>query len=161
MWGKKKIAIVFVILVFVCVLAAVLVLVLNRNNFFGQGEAGGTFPESMHTKELEEVNELAQNMTTEEAKMLYEGVIAEADTEEKKAEARIEYGRYLLDDGELELFVEQFEQVDEELLGPGYDILYYAALREYYALEGEDEISEEYNEKVRIVVENSDYAAGG
>ena len=161
MWGKKKIVIASVVLLGICAIVVIVVLILNRDNLFGRGGAGNTFPESMHTKKLEEVNELAQEMTTEEAKKLYEEVIAAAGTEEDKVEARIEYGRYLLNDGEMESFVEQFEQVDEALLDPSYSILYYAALREYYALEGEDEVSEEYNEKIRIVVENSDYAAGG
>lgn len=160
MWGNKKILVgILVALVVICVVVGVVFLVVY---FVGRsGESGSKFPESMHTPALEEVNELAKTMTIDEAKALYEKTIEEASTESGRAEARVEYGRYLFNNGEMELFVEQFEQVDDELLNSGYDILYYAALRDYYALDGENEISEGYNEKIRIVTENSDYAAGG
>lgn len=160
MWGNKKILVgILVVLIVVCMVVGAVILLVN---FIGKNEGDrGTFPESMHTPALEEVNELAATMTVDEAKALYEKTIEEASTETGRAEARVEYGRYLFANGELETFVEQFEQVDDELLDSGYDILYYAALRDYYTLDGEDEISEYYNEKIRIVTENSDYAAGG
>ena len=161
MWGKKKVAIVFVALLAVCVIAIVVVLVLNKDNFSGQEETTGGFPTSMHTEKLEEVNELAAGMSVDDAKALYEDVIANAEDDLSRAEARVEYGRYLLSNGEEDNAVVQFEGVDENILGAGYKILYYSALREYYDLIDAEEASEEYNEKIKVVTAESDYAAGG
>lgn len=162
MWEKKKIVVVFVVLLAVCVIVTVVVvLIINRNNFFGQKETGGVFPTSMHAKKLEEINELTAGMSVEDAKALYEEVIVNAEDDLSRSEARVEYGRYLLNNGEEDDAVAQFEKVDENVLGAGYKILYYSALREYYDLVGAEEASEEYNEKIRIVTAESDYAAGG
>lgn len=159
MWGKKKTWI--IILIALLVLIVVIVVTILVMHFLKMNDENtGGFP-PMHTAALEEINERAAEMSIDEAKKLYEQTIAEAGTDVGKAEARVEYGRYLLNSNEMESFVEQFEMVDSELLDDGYDILYFAALREYYSLLGDEEASEEYNEKIRLVVENSDYAAGG
>ena len=159
MWGKKKTRIVILVVSLILVVAIVATILTMRFLKMNDENTGGFPP--MHTAALEEINERAAEMSIDEAKKLYEQTIAEAGTDVGKAEARVEYGRYLLNNNELESFVEQFELVDSELLDDGYDILYFAALREYYSLLGDEEASEEYNEKIRLVVENSDYAAGG
>ena len=158
-WGKKK-AWIIILIVALVLIVAIVATILIMHFLRISGENTGGFP-SMHTAALEEINERAAEMSVDDAKKLYEQTIAEAGTDVGRAEARVEYGRYLLNNNEMESFVEQFEMVDNELLDDGYDILYYAALRKYYSLLGDEAASEEYNEKIRLVVENSDYAAGG
>lgn len=138
------------------------ILAINLSNS-GASDVGDehVFPVSMHTPEFEEINELAAEMSVGDAIKIYENAIIESRTDVDRMEARVEYGRYLLDNGEIDLAMEQFEQVDDEMLNAGYKILYYAALRWYYSLINEEELSEEYNEKIRVVTINSDYAAGG
>ena len=149
-WGKKK-AWIIILIVALVLIVAIVATILIMHFLRISDENTGRFP-SMHTAALEEINERAAEMSVDDAKKLYEQTIAEAGTDVGRAEARVEYGRS---------FLEQFEMVDNELLDDGYDILYYAALRKYYSLLGDEAASEEYNEKIRLVVENSDYAVGG
>ncbi len=117
--------------------------------------------ESMHTSKLEEINEIARELTEEDAKKLYEETIEQEITDVGRAQARIEYGRYLLSKGQAGEMLLQFEQVDDAILDAGYKILLYSALREYYKNMGDIITSDEYNEKIGEVVSNSRYAAGG
>lgn len=155
---KYKIVLILFSLVIISLGAVNVVVFLNRNNSGNENE--NTYPTSMHTSELEAINEEAKELPTEEAVGLYERVISNATDDKDRAEARIEYGRYLFEQGDTAGMLVQFEQVDEEKLDAGYKILLYDALSDYYFDIGDVETCSKYSEMISEVIRNSDYATG-
>lgn len=124
-------------------------------------EHENTYPATIHTVKLEEINAQAATMSIDEARALYEEVIANAETELDKAQAQVEYGRYLLNHDLDEEGLNKLLTVDAEILGPAYKMLLYAALRDYFYEINNEELANQYNDMIREAIINSDYAAGG
>ena len=152
-----------VILSVLCALAVVLIvaifIVKNLNQKPDEHE--NTYPSTIHTAELKEINAQAATMSVDEARALYEEVIANAPTELDREQAQVEYGRYLLNHDLDEEGLNKLLTVNDEVLGPAYKMLLYAALRDYFTSIGNDELSDQYNDMIRDAIINSDYAAGG
>ena len=146
-----------------CALAVVLIvaifIVKNLNQKPDEHE--NTYPSTIHTAELKEINAQAATMSVDEARALYEEVIANAPTELDREQAQVEYGRYLLNHDLDEEGLNKLLTVNDEVLGPAYKMLLYAALRDYFTSIGNDELSDQYNDMIRDAIINSDYAAGG
>lgn len=152
-----------IILSVLCALAVVLIaaifIVKNLNQ--KPDEQENTYPATIHTVALEEINAQAATMSIDEARALYEEVIANAETELDKARAQVEYGRYLLNHDLDEEGLNKLLTVDAEILGPAYKMLLYSALRDYFYKINNEELANQYNDMIREAIINSDYAAGG
>lgn len=152
-----------IILSVLCALAVVLIVAIFIVKNLNQkpDEQENTYPATIHTVALEEINAQAATMSIDEARALYEEVIANAETELDKARAQVEYGRYLLNHNLDEEGLNKLLTVDAEVLGPAYKMLLYAALRDYFYKIDNDELANQYNDMIRDAIVNSDYAAGG
>ena len=152
-----------IILSVLCALAVVLIVAIFivKNLSQKPDEQENTYPATIHTVALEEINAQAATMSIDEARALYEEVIANAETELDKAQAQVEYGRYLLNHNLDEEGLNKLLTVDAEVLGPAYKMLLYAALRDYFYKIDNDELAKQYNDMIRDAIVNSDYAAGG
>lgn len=152
-----------IILSVLCALAVVLIVAIFIVKNLNQkpDEQENTYPATIHTVALEEINAQAATMSIDEARALYEEVIANAETELDKAQAQVEYGRYLLNHDLDEEGLNKLLTVDAEILGPAYKMLLYAALRDYFYEINNEELANQYNDMIREAIINSDYAAGG
>ena len=152
-----------IILSVLCALAVVLIVAIFIVKNLNQkpDEQENTYPATIHTVALEEINAQAATMSIDEARALYEEVIANAETELDKAQAQVEYGRYLLNHNLDEEGLNKLLTVDAEVLGPAYKMLLYAALRDYFSEINNEELANQYNDMIREAIINSDYAAGG
>ena len=152
-----------IILSVLCALAVVLIVAIFIVKNLNQkpDEQENTYPATIHTVALEEINAQAATMSIDEARALYEEVIANAETELDKARAQVEYGRYLLNHNLDEEGLNKLLTVDAEVLGPAYKMLLYAALRDYFYEINNEELANQYNDMIREAIINSDYAAGG
>ena len=152
-----------IILSVLCALAVVLIVAIFIVKNLNQkpDEQENTYPATIHTVALEEINAQAATMSIDEARALYEEVIANAETELDKAQAQVEYGRYLLNHNLDEEGLNKLLTVDAEVLGPAYKMLLYAALRDYFYEINNEELANQYNDMIREAIINSDYAAGG
>ena len=111
-----------IILSVLCALAVVLIVAIFIVKNLNQkpDEQENTYPATIHTVALEEINAQAATMSIDEARALYEEVIANAETELDKAQAQVEYGRYLLNHNLDEEGLNKLLTVDAEVLGPAY-----------------------------------------
>ena len=133
--------------------------------FLGEKEVDGgetgTYPQSMHSPSLEEINELAKTLPESQARALYLEAIDNATSKAGRSEARVEYGRYLFAHGYDSEMLDQFGQVDEDAIDAGYKILLYSSLVSYYGALGDKPTSDAYNDMLKEVIKDSNYAAGG
>lgn len=152
-----------IILSVLCALVVVLIVAIFIVKNLNQkpDEQENTYPATIHTVELKEINAQAAMMSIDEARALYEEVIANAPTELDREQAQVEYGRYLLNHNLDEEGLNKLLTVDAEVLGPAYKMLLYAALRDYFYKIDNDELANQYNDMIRDAIVNSDYAAGG
>lgn len=152
-----------IILSVLCALAVVLIVAIFIVKNLNQkpDEQENTYPATIHTVALEEINAQAATMSIDEARALYEEVIANAETELDKAQAQVEYGRYLLNHNLDEEGLNKLLTVDAEVLGPAYKMLLYSALRDYFYKINNEELANQYNDMIGDAIKNSDYAAGG
>lgn len=165
---KNKLVIVIAVIIALVIIAGIIVLVIinspNKKPIPGDESAipTNTAPgPSKHTEFFEELNKKAEDMDYEEAKELYKKAISDAEGQEGRAQARVEYGKFLLYNNEADSAKEQFDKVDDSVLDEGYKILYYAGLRDYYDEVGDEAQFDNYNNKLREVITNSIYANGG
>ena len=144
------------------VLAVVLVAAIFIITGLGkEPEAANTYPSTIHTEELSEINAKADEMTIEDAKLLYEDVIEKAATELDREQTRVEYGRYLMRHNLIEDGLNKLLNTNDEVLETNYKMILYATLRDYFSSINNDELANEYNEKIGEAIKDSDYAAGG
>lgn len=152
-----------VILGVLCVAIAVLIagIIIVNNLNPKPDEQENTYPATIHTVALEEINAQAATMSIDEARALYEEVIANAPTELDREQAQVEYGRYLLNHDLDEEGLNKLLTVNDEVLGPAYKMLLYAGLRDYFYEINNEELAGQYNDMIGEAIKNSDYAAGG
>jgi hypothetical protein len=158
---NNRLLLAIAIILGIAIIGLVVGIVILNINGKGSGGGEGTYPQSMHTPELEEINAQAATLPKDEAKQLYLDAIANTSTRRSRSEARIEYGRYLYTVAEYSEMMNQFAQVEEDEIDDGYKILLYSAYRDYYTALGDQKTSDAFNAKIGEVVKNSNYAAGG
>lgn len=124
-------------------------------------EPKNTYPATIHTPELSELNAEAAKLSVEEAKALYETAIANAATELEREQTRVEYGRYLMGQDLTEEGLNKLLTVNDEVLGAAYKMLLYAALRDYFGTVENDELFSKYNNMISEAIVGSEYEAGG
>ena len=159
---KKWLVSVFVALSLIIV-GVVVFLIITKVIPFSDGQTSNSESSAplMHSEDMDELNRKARKMDFDSAKELYEQTIESIESEPEKSESRIEYGKFLLFYDEDDLAIGQFNRVDETVLDSGYKILYYVGLRDYYESINDEVLYEDYNNKVREAITNSDYASGG
>lgn len=144
-----------------CIMVLVVTIIIVRNLNQKPNEHENTYPSTIHTVELKEINAQAATMSVDGARALYEEVIANVPTELDREQAQVEYGRYLLNHDLDEEGLNKLLTVNDEVLGPAYKMLLYAALRDYFYKINNEELANQYNDMIGEAIKNSDFAAGG
>lgn len=124
-------------------------------------EHENTYPATIHAVELTELNEKAAKVSVEEARALYETALEEAETDLKREQVRVEYGRYLMNHDLTEDGLNKLLNTNDEILGADYKMLLYAGLRDYFSSIGNEELYNKYNDAIGEAIKDSNYAAGG
>ena len=103
-----------------------------------------------------------EQMSIDEANNYYQKAIDNATTPEAKAEIRTDYAEYLVFHEQTESGLEQLQAVDETLLTLESKSNLYYTYALYYSLQGSEEKSKEYNEKLlKLSSENNVDEGGG
>lgn len=140
------------VLTLVVILSVVLVLLFMRG--FGEDasfESGCVGEDCYFEEDSDREKKMAE----------YERQIEEITADEEKAAIRVEYGNYLLQQGDGDIAFEQFSLVDESDLDLDERLVLYAGLRDFYAAMGDMELSDYYNDKIGEIGEGAECDIGG
>ena len=175
------ILVVLILLIIGLIIGIVVGNINNNNNIDDSGSGGGESTGAAYgaeagegytdyrTEDLQELNQkVNETEDVETARSIYEEYIDSTSDSLNRELAKSEYGIYLVDQGMLNDDQEMMDEGLQQLQGvnpDGFDVeqqlAYWSGFRQYYETTGDEEAYNEYNDKIRDIITNSDMPKGG